>query len=121
MCLPGLHITLGVFLRLFTLLEDECAKLDLEMAASVSLQPGDRQGYIDYTSLIQKERALLDERSTTEGALKWLTQTLSLLTLNATNPSTDPQVLTVARLILETKKKISNLVSHKTLHTYIII
>ena len=72
MCLPGLHITLGVFLRLFTLLEDECAKLDLEMAASASLQPGDRQGYIDHTSLIQKERALLDERSTTEGALKWL-------------------------------------------------
>ena len=28
-CPPGLHISLGIFFRLFTLLEDECHELDV--------------------------------------------------------------------------------------------
>ena len=40
-CLPGLHITLGVYLRLFTLLEDECHALDVEMTLFSSPQSGD--------------------------------------------------------------------------------
>lgn len=57
-CLPGLHITLGIFMRLFTLMEDECHKLDLEMAESESMVPsaGDKQTYTNFTTLIAKER-----------------------------------------------------------------
>ena len=39
-CLPGLHISQGIFLKLFTLLEDECHKLDLKMASNVSSSTG---------------------------------------------------------------------------------
>ena len=31
-CPPGLYITLGVFIKLYGLLEDECHNLDLELA-----------------------------------------------------------------------------------------
>lgn len=31
-CPPGLHITLGIFLRLFVLLEEDCHTLDLSMS-----------------------------------------------------------------------------------------
>ena len=34
-CLPGLHISQGIFLKLFTLLENECHELDLEMGSSL--------------------------------------------------------------------------------------
>ena len=49
------------------LMEDECHKLDMEMAALTTEQPGDRQAYIDYSSIVRKERALLDEKSSAEG------------------------------------------------------
>ncbi len=29
-CPPGLHITLGIFYRLFQLMEDDCHELDVE-------------------------------------------------------------------------------------------
>ncbi|KAL5517155.1 hypothetical protein EMCRGX_G002639 [Ephydatia muelleri] len=35
-CLPGLHIILGVFTKIFKLLEDTCHKLDLKLACSSS-------------------------------------------------------------------------------------
>ena len=31
-CIPGLHLLLGIFNRLWTLLEDTCTQLDLRMA-----------------------------------------------------------------------------------------
>ena len=32
-CLPGLHISLGIFQRLYALLEEECHELDLQIAS----------------------------------------------------------------------------------------
>ena len=31
-CLPGLHISIGIFQRLYALLEEECHELDLQIA-----------------------------------------------------------------------------------------
>ena len=36
-CLPGLHISLGVFDRLWTLLEGACTELDLLLAEHISV------------------------------------------------------------------------------------
>eukprot|EP00731_Ephydatia_muelleri_P027139 Em0019g12a len=35
-CLPGLHITLGIFTKIFKLLEDTCHEQDLRLASSSS-------------------------------------------------------------------------------------
>lgn len=110
-CLPGLHISLGVFFRLFTLLEDECHGLDVQMAMHNSQQSGDRQAFVDYATAIQRERTLLDEKEKCEGEVKWLNQTLGYLALHSTNSSNDPTMISVATAIKDTKKKLVDIVS----------
>lgn len=112
MCLPGLHITLGVFFRLFTLLEDECHSLDIQMALSATPASGDRPNFSEYALAMQKERTMLDEKARLEGELKWCYQVLSRVVLNSTNPATDATVLAVASAIADNKKKVGELVSH---------
>lgn len=107
MCLPGLHITLGVFHRLFTLFEDECHELDLELAELMNPQTGDRPAYCSHSNTVREERKLLDAKALLEGEIKWLEQTTSYLTLNSSNPATDPTLLAVLN-ILKTKKDKEN-------------
>ncbi len=116
MCLPGLHITLGVFFRLFTLLEDECHKIDMEMAQSTSTSASttDKQPYINFRAMIQKERELLDTKKRVEHEVNWLEQTLSYLTLTSTSANPAPVNLpaqAVGKAITERKKKITATVS----------
>jgi hypothetical protein len=113
-CLPGLHITLGVFLRLFILLEDECHTLDLQLAASAAPEVGDRVAFVDYSVAIRMERMLLDEKSNVEQDTQWLSQTISLLSLTAADPSRDPQVTAIADLIKSNKDRLSGIVSNNT-------
>ena len=115
--LPGLHITLGIFYRLFTLLEDECHKLDIEMASLTSPQSEDRQSYVDYSKVVKRERALLDEKETIDKEMKWLYQAITHLTLNSITPSTDPQVIIVAKKLKEIKDRHSDIVSLKNNYT----
>ena len=42
--MPGLHISLGIFYRLFTLLETSCHQWDLDLAQHAS-QPGTQHSY----------------------------------------------------------------------------
>lgn len=83
------------------------------MAALTSTQSGDRPSYINFTEVLQKERSLLEEETAVAADLKWLEQTLSLLSLNSSNPATDPELLTAARLIKERKTRIGVIVSSK--------
>lgn len=112
MCLPGLHITLGVFFRLFSLLEDECHKLDIELAARKSPDQGDKCSYINYVAKVHQERTLLDQKDILVEELRVLNQTLSYLVLHttATTPSTDPAVLAVANVIMGRKTKLADMV-----------
>ena len=110
MCLPVLHITLGIFYRLFTLLEDECHKLDLAMAAQTTPLTNDRDSYTAYSNLVHQERSLLDQKTAIEGEIQWLDQMVSYLTLNSTNPSNDPTLQATLKIAGEKKKKKSDLV-----------
>lgn len=116
--MPGLHVTLGVFYRLFTLLEDECHKLDLEMAAQTIAQSDDRPSYTIHSNLVHQERSLLDEKVAVEGEIKWLDQMISFLTLNSTNPSTDPTLQATLKITGEKKRKRSNIVGYFSLVVY---
>lgn len=80
------------------------------MAGLTSSESGDRPSYINYTTVVQKERDLLDELECMEGQLKWLEQSLTLTSLNSIDPSTDPQVHTLVTLIKERKKRICDIV-----------
>ena len=50
--LPGLHISLGIFMKLWTLLEAECHKLELELAQHTTGTTGDREAYRKYSAAI---------------------------------------------------------------------
>jgi hypothetical protein len=101
-----------VFFRLFTLLEDECHKLDLEMTQSTSLtaSSSDKRPFADFTSMVQKERVLLDQKLRLKEEIKWLDQTLSLLTLTSPVTSGVP-AQAVAKIIGEKKIKIAATIS----------
>ena len=111
-CLPGLHITLGFFLRLFTLLEDECHKLDLELAALKSPLESDWASYTSYTSRVHQERVLLDKTDTLKTELRYLNQTLSYLVLHTTTSTiASPAITAVANLMKGRKAQLADLVS----------
>ena len=59
-CPPGIHITLGIFYRIWCLLEAGCHELDLELATRTSPNPADRESYKQY-SLLVKELSQLSE------------------------------------------------------------
>lgn len=103
-----------MFFRLFTLLEDECHKLDLEMAHSSAMtaSSGDRPSFQDFAGMVQKERELLDQKKRLEDEVKLLDQTLSLLTLTSSAPSgPNLPAQAVVKIMAEKKKKITATVS----------
>lgn len=118
MCPPALHITLGVFFRLFTLLEDACHELDLEMAESTATTPNtsDKEKYQNFTATIQRERELLDKRKRLEDEVKWLDQTLSLMIISNTSitPTSTLPAQVVASAIKGKKEDIENIVRINT-------
>ena len=57
-CPPGLHLTLGIFLRLYVLLEDACHHLDL--TAELTGSAGGRS-FERYSAAIRQQRGLRDE------------------------------------------------------------
>ena len=63
------------------------------MAGLSSAATGDSQAYANHVKLVEKERDLLDRKGTIEDEIKWLDQTLSFLTLNATSPNAASQAV----------------------------
>lgn len=67
MCIPGLHLSLGIFNRLWELLEHECEELDLTLAYSIGTGSGGGGGtfthYVD--TLRQKSNLEMEVKNTT--------------------------------------------------------
>ena len=61
-CPPGLHITLGIFYRIWSLLEEGCHELDLELATRTSHNPSDREIFKKYSLLVKELTQLLEKR-----------------------------------------------------------
>lgn len=105
---PGLHIALGIFFQLFTLLEDECHKLDIKMAAITLSSPGVRQAYIRYSEVVFRERQVLDKKSDAEKHLILIQQTLTCLALNSSNLSADPTIRCVYSRVAAHKRQLQS-------------
>ncbi len=57
MCPPGLHMTLGIFYRLFSLFENECHQLDLKVREEDSADEGGAS-YGHHLQALQKSNEL---------------------------------------------------------------
>ena len=60
MCPPGLHITLGIFYRLFSLLENECHDLDVRVLEEDSMDEGGAS-YSQHMKALDKIKQLKPE------------------------------------------------------------
>ncbi len=56
-CPPGLHISLGIFYRLFLLLENKCHELDLRVREEDSVDEGGTS-YSDHVKELERENQL---------------------------------------------------------------
>ena len=60
--LPGLHISLGIFMKLWTLMERECHELYLKLAQHTTGKAGDRAGFLTYSAIVHEIKQLEEER-----------------------------------------------------------
>ena len=95
---PGLHISLGIFFRLFTLLEDECHKLDV--IHSLSLQ-GSTAGFTfnRYTSALRRQTTLRDNIDRLSSQIHGLEQLLTLAVVSL--PPNTPQTTALTHQLVE--------------------
>lgn len=119
-CLPGLHMTLGIYDRLWELLEGECTKLDLLLAEHT---PGGETGtsYDQYVTALRKREQLSASLVTQEQRATLLEQLVTYFSLNLTNAAQNQQLLDLrqeaskARLrVTELVKIITTLIQHST-------
>jgi len=94
-CPPSLHISLGIFHRLFTLLEQECHDLDLLLAKreDVHLQPGTE--FENYYTIRKQIRSLEQQVTSHHQQAIALDQVASLFALTLRQPEQNPQLQSV--------------------------
>ena len=107
-CLPGLHITLGIFFCLFSLLEDECHCSDLEVA-----KPDDRTTFATYASSLHQRASLQEEKDQLTNLINTINQVITYLALNLPNPQQNPGLQAACQQKLNTEKRINEIVSIK--------
>ena len=108
-CPPGLHITLGIFLRLFVLLEDACHHLDL--TAQLNDSVGGRS-FERYSAALHQQRALKDEEYSTNNQLAILEQSATYTMAVNPNIASLPVFQQLTMEIATRKRRLQQLVSH---------
>ena len=115
-CPPGLHISLGIFFRLFTLLEDECHELDV--CHSSQLQ-GSTAGssFHAFVTAMKRQAELRDSIDRVATQITGLEQLLTLA-LVSLPPNTPPVTLLTQQLAEEvtTRKKKKKEMVHTTMY-----
>ncbi len=91
--LPGLHISLGIFYRLFSLLEDACHQLDFKVAQSRTSDPSDQSSFQEYARCLHELRELEEEKSRVEEEASILEQASTYLTITISLPDAQGSVL----------------------------
>ena len=90
-CIPGLHLSLGIFSRLFELLEEECHSLDLQLAHSTS-SDNSESSFTKYSAalaeLCRREKELQSHKQHTEA----VEQIITYLALTLPDAESNPQL-----------------------------
>lgn len=86
-CPPGLHITLGIFYRLFTLFEEACHELDLTAHVSVDVAGAI---YGRYASALRQQSKLKEEEGRVEMQVSGMEQLVTSLGIALPNAGSQP-------------------------------
>ena len=90
--LPGLHISLGIFMKIWNLMERECHQLDLRLAQLTAGQTGDRARFLEYSALIHEISNLQEERERAGAHADMLDGAITTMALQFENSSSNPHI-----------------------------
>ena len=108
--LPALHVTLGIFLRLFDLLEQECHQFDVKLASKQqSTSTPSAHSFQSFAAALQSSRRLSEEIAQKKQAVQVLDQGATYLGLTLSQG--DSRVQMVLQAAAHCQQKILNLVS----------
>ena len=109
MCLPGLHISLGVYDRLWELLEGACSGLDLLLAEHMQ-EGGAGNTYIRFVTALRKREQLKATRDTEERRAITMEQLASFFSLHIPNEAHRQQLVLLRQEATRVRQQISALV-----------
>ena len=109
-------LKLGIFYRLFTLLEND---LDLKSVLLQSSVPA-LESYAIYAAAMQRVHKIKEEIVCLEKELKTINQLVSYLTLHLTQASAAGPMTGLHQRLVDIKQAITNLVRPIIVHTYIV-
>ena len=124
MCPPGLHITLGIFYRLWTLLEQACHHLDLELAKRSAPLSLDKVSFKEYGEVVKKLANMEEEKHELSFYTVSLNSHIVQLSNQLPNPENHPLITALQQESNRATKKLHEVVNYRTsyaLHTHYIM
>ena len=112
-CIPGLHISLGVFHKLFNLFEDACHKLDIEIAVTEMTSQGVAMAGHKYKKFVEANQEITEkneEASCHEQAVMALEQLVTWMCLHGSE-GTKPAIEQMNKQISESNQRAKALVN----------
>ena len=108
---PGLHISLGIFYRLFTLLEMECHQLDCSLAAkSQGALVGAGPSFEDYVAAVKKRQELKEMADSLESEANELEGIVTWFCIHLEDAETNPQLCILREEVIRKRKERETLV-----------
>lgn len=107
-CPPGLHLTLGIFYRLFKLLEDQCHELDI-VAKVGSRQAG--ASYEAHIASLRQQSILKEETERVERQVAGMEQLITTLAIALPNANSHTPYQQFCQQLCEKKDKLKKMVS----------
>ncbi len=104
MCPPGLHISLGIFFRLFTLLEESCHELDLLLAQHSNSHLRTGSTFEEYSTALRNRHQLREQSAMYLERVEQLEQFANFVALTASQVDTS-ELLDHTRTAVTTYRK----------------
>ena len=108
-CPPGLHITLGIFYRLFTLFEEACHELDLTAHVSADVAGAT---YGRYASALRQQSELKEEEGRVELQASGMEQLVTSLGIALPNAESQPAYQQLCSELGARKARLQKVVSY---------
>ena len=117
--MPGLHLLLGIFNRLFNLLEAACQTLDIQLAAMDSATGMGGTSFQQYAAVLKQLLQLKEQHTAQTARRNFQSQLLSFLHVRVPSPQQSQTVQHVQQEIAQPQQQLSVLVNRlKILHPH---
>ena len=110
--MPRLHISLGVFMKLWSLLEMECHKLHLTLAQHIKGNTDDKEGFRKYATLIHELEELAEQQRqhTQLAALLDIVVTAAALQLSEESNQQNPHLQQLQQEAIHVREQVDKIV-----------